>query len=123
MITVSNADFDRAVSDAYERLPAEFRPYLENVVIEARDRPDAKLLEEHEETEALLGLYIGVPLDEQSVTYASPGPDRILLFRDNIRAMCESRDELIDEIRITLLHEIGHHFGLDEERLEELGYD
>jgi len=124
MIHVSDRQFDRAVQAALDSVPDQFRPYLENVVIEVRRKPDPKLLEEYDETDDLLGLYVGVPLDEKGPDHAAaPLPDRILIFRDNLCAACTSVDELIDEIRITVLHEIGHHFGLDEDRLAELGYE
>ena len=123
MISISDPDFDRAVQSALDAIPAEFRPYLENVMIEVRNRPDAALLEDGELPEDLLGLYLGVPLEERGFDGdPTPLPDRILIFRDNLCGMCDDREELIDEIRITILHEIGHHFGLDEDRLEELGY-
>jgi len=123
MIPISQRDFDRAVAAALESIPDEFRSYLDNVVIETRAAPDAALLREHEVPDDILGLYVGCPLTERSVSAASPLPDRVLIFRDNLVDMCESYAELIDEIRITVLHEIGHHFGLDEDRLAELGYD
>ncbi len=124
MISVSKADFDRAVEQALSDVPPEFQPYLENVVVEVRGRPDRKLMREHEVPDDVLGFYIGVPLEEKGADLAPvPLPDRILIFRDNLCEMCASWDELVDEIRITVLHEIGHHFGLDEDRLEELGYE
>ncbi len=124
MIYVSEADFDRAVQAALDDIPDEFQPYLDNVLIEVRPRPDASLCREHDVEPDLLGLYVGIPLEDKGADLApSPLPDRILIFRDNLCAMCDSVDELVDEIRITVLHEIGHHFGLDEDQLEELGYD
>jgi predicted Zn-dependent protease with MMP-like domain len=124
MIRITSAEFDRAVEAALDAVPREFRPYLENVLVEVRDRPDKALLAEYDETDDLLGLYVGTPLDERGIDAPQPLlPDRILIFRDNLCDMCETREELIDEIRITVLHEIGHHFGLDEDRLTELGYD
>ncbi|MBU0616949.1 MAG: metallopeptidase family protein [Planctomycetes bacterium] len=124
MIHVSDADFDRAVQAALDSLPDDFRPYLENVLIEVQPRPDAALLEEYQETDDLLGIYVGVPLEEKGPERApTPLPDRILIFRENLCAMCESWEELVDEIRVTVLHEIGHLFGLDEDRLADLGYD
>jgi predicted Zn-dependent protease with MMP-like domain len=124
MIPISDADFDRAVGAALDALPDEFRPYLENVVIEVQPRPDAALLAHYDETDDLLGLYVGVPLEDKGPTHAGPPlPDRILIFRDNLCAVCTTREELIDEIRVTVLHEVGHHFGIDEDRLAELGYD
>lgn len=124
MIRISDADFDRAVEQALAGLPEEFQPYLENVIIEVCQRPDAKLMREHDVPADLLGLYVGQPLAEKGPTQTGSAlPDRILIFRDNLCAMCRSRTELIEEIRITVLHEIGHHFGLDEDGLAELGYD
>lgn len=124
MIHVSEGDFDRAVEAALNSIPDDFCKLLDNVIIEVRSRPDDALLEEFEETDDLLGLYIGVPLEERGPEQVGATlPDRILVFRDNLCAMCDTRGELIDEIRITVLHEIGHHFGMDEDRLAELGYD
>ena len=124
MIPCSPAEFDRAVESALAAVPAEFRPHLENVMIEVRGRPDRKLMRDEDVPDDILGLYVGVPLEDKAADITpTPLPDRILIFRDNLCEMCESREELIDEIRITILHEIGHHFGLDEDRLEELGYD
>jgi predicted Zn-dependent protease with MMP-like domain len=124
MISIPLREFDRAVQDALDDIPEEFQPYLDNVVIEVRERPDRRLLEQYEESEDLLGLYVGVPLDEKGVEHAGPHlPDRVLIFRRNLCAMCETREELVREIRITVLHEIGHHFGMDEDRLAALGYD
>ena len=86
-------------------------------------RPSRQFLTEYDVPEDLLGLYMGVPLEEASQGRMAPLPDRIVIFRDNLCAMCATREELIDEIRVTVLHEIGHHFGMDEDQLEELGYD
>ncbi len=124
MIQPSNADFDRAVEQALAAIPEEFQPYLENVMVEVRPRHDARLMREYEVPDDLLGLYLGTPLEDKGSEMAlAPMPDRILIFRDNLCEMCVDREELVDEIRITVLHEIGHHFGLDEDRLEELGYE
>ncbi len=123
MIRISHAEFDRAAEEALAGIPAEFAPYLENVVVEVRARPDRKLMAEYDVPDDLLGLYIGPSLEEHGPEALQPPlPDRIVIFRDNLCEMCESRAELTDEIRITILHEVGHHFGLDEDRLEELGY-
>jgi predicted Zn-dependent protease with MMP-like domain len=122
MISISDADFDLAVQAALDAIPDEFHRHLDNVIIEVRDRPNAALLVEHEVPEDLLGLYVGVPLEDKSVDLGGL-PDRVLVFRDNLCEMCETRDELVHEIRVTVLHEIGHHFGLDEDRLAELGYE
>jgi predicted Zn-dependent protease with MMP-like domain len=124
MIHVSKGDFDRAVEAALAAIPAEFRPYLDNVMVEVRGRPDGAFLREHDVPDDLLGLYVGVPLEEKGADLAPTAlPDRIVIFRDNLCEMCADLDELIDEIRITVLHEVGHHFGMDEDRLEALGYE
>ena len=123
MIQPTAAEFDRAVAEALAVIPAEFRIHLENVLIEVRDRPDARLMEEHDVPDDLLGLYAGIPLEDKGIASDQVLPDRIYIFRDNLVKMCESREELVAEIRVTVLHEIGHHFGLDEDRLEALGYD
>ncbi len=123
MIRVTEAEFDQAVAEALAEIPPEFQRYLENVMVEVQPRPDAKLLRDHELPRSLLGLYIGHPLEHQGPeNYQHMLPDRILIFHENICRMCRSRDELVDQIRVTVLHEVGHHFGLDEDRLEELGY-
>ena len=123
MIQPTAAEFDRAIAEALAAIPAGFRTYLENVVLEVRNRPDARLMDEHDVPDDLLGLYAGIPLEDKGLASDQVLPDRIYIFRDNLVKMCESREELVAEIRITVLHEIGHHFGLDEDRLEELGYD
>lgn len=124
MIRMSAAEFDRVVQRALDEIPGEFRPYLENVVIEVRDFPDAAFMREHDVPDDLLGLYVGVPLEDKGPDLApTPLPDRIIIFRGNLCEMCETRQELIDEIRVTVLHEVGHHFGLDEDRLSELGFE
>lgn len=123
MIHISDADFDRAVEEALAEIPDDLQPYLENVVIEVRDRPDAAFRHAHRVPRNLLGLYVGVPLEHKGPDRAPiPMPDRIFIFRDNLCRRGRRRDELVDEIRLTVLHEIGHHFGLDEDRLAELGY-
>ena len=71
----------------------------------------------------LLGLYHGTPLTERSVEFAGALPDRITIYQRNIERICRSRREIVEEIRTTVLHEIGHHFGLDEDDLFDVGYD
>jgi predicted Zn-dependent protease with MMP-like domain len=123
MIHISDDEFDQVVEEALESIPDEFEPYLDNVLIEVRPRPDRTLIKTRRVPRSLLGLYVGVPLEEQGPEHLRTAlPDRILIFRDNLRRVCRTRDELIAQIRVTVLHEIGHHFGLDEDRLEELGY-
>jgi predicted Zn-dependent protease with MMP-like domain len=110
---MDDADFDQVVEDALDELPDWAADALDNVVV---------IVEDHDADDPdLLGLYVGVPLTERG--HEPPlGPSRILIFRRPLTEMCDSIDELREEIRITVLHEIGHHFGMDEDRLDELGY-
>ena len=71
----------------------------------------------------LLGLYCGQPLTDRSVSQPVRWPDRILLYQRNVERICRTRAEVVEQVRITVLHELGHHFGLEEDDLEELGYD
>jgi len=120
---LSNEEFDAVIQDAIEELPEQFLEHLDEVLIDVMDLPDRDMLHEvRVGKHGLLGLYRGVPLPERSVDRAIELPARIILFKKNIERVCRGRDEMIEQIRITLLHEIGHHFGFDEEDLEELGY-
>lgn len=122
MVTIERDEFDRLVEAALEELPERFREHIANVVITIEDRPSPELCQDHDLPDDLLGFYAGVPVTEASHLDSPTALDRIYLFRDNLCALCTTRAELVDEVRITLLHEIGHHFGLDEDRLDELGY-
>lgn len=121
MISVTAAEFEKAVEVALRSIPAEFERFLDNVMIEIKDRPGREAAE-MEEPDDILGLYVGTPIEDRMLEGLPPMPDCIYIYRQNLCDMCESKEELIDEIRITVLHEIGHHFGLDEDRLDELGY-
>ena len=107
--------FDRLVEDALDSLPAEIAARVHNVVVLVEERAPA-------EDPDLLGIYDGVALTERAANHAGDLPDRILLFRDNLLAMCETPEQLADEVRITVVHEIAHHFGIDDARLDDLGY-
>lgn len=121
---MSGRQFEEAVRDALAEVPAQFAPYLENVIVDVEAVPDVQMLEEMgiEEPEDLLGVYLGTPLTERSVDAATRMPDRIVIYKENLESMCRNRRELVEEIRRTVLHEVGHHFGLDEDDLDDLGY-
>ncbi len=123
-MTMSSDEFGVVVEEALADLPETFGPYLENVVIEVQLRPDERVLRRAEigDGRSLLGIYIGRPLTEKSVEAAAAMPDRIILFQRNLEGACRTRRQLVAEIRKTVYHEIGHHFGLDEDDLEALGY-
>lgn len=121
---LSEEEFAGLVEEALRDIPQPFATYLENVMVEVEQEPDAKLLAEMEIDDAteLLGIYHGIPLTERSIDDGVQLPDRITVFQRNIERMCKGRKQIIAEIRTTVLHEIGHHFGLDEDDLDELGY-
>jgi predicted Zn-dependent protease with MMP-like domain len=118
------ADFSALLDDAINELPEEFREKLENVAIIVEDYPSKELLERMEvpEDETLFGLYEGVPLTERGHFEAPLLPDRILIFQREIEDACDSPEEVKEELKITLVHEIAHFFGIDDDYLEELGY-
>ena len=117
-------DFSALLEQAIQELPEEFRRKLENVAIIVEDYPSRELLSRMEvsEDETLFGLYEGVPLPERGYFDTPLHPDRILIFQREIEEHCDSADEVKNEIKITLVHEIAHFFGIDDEHLEKLGY-
>ena len=115
MITMSRERFEELVSDALDRVPPELAELMTNVVVLVEDDPPP-------DDPDLLGLYDGTPLTERDSTYAGVLPDRILIFRNPTLDMCESEEEVVEEVHITVVHEIAHHFGIDDDRLHELGW-
>jgi len=118
-------EFDRAVRRAFNRIPAEIRDRMENVVLTVKKRPTQEMVEEmgYPPDEPLLGLYEGASLQEHSFFAPPPlHPDTIFIFREPLEEMCGSLAELEREIEITVVHEVAHFLGISEERLEELGY-
>ena len=113
MVDVSPEQFDALVDEAIDRIPTQFLDQLDQVIIQVHpfnlDEP------------TLLGLYEGIPLTERDSDHWGP-PDQISLYRDMLCRIGHTEEELVEQIRITLLHEIGHYFGLDEEDLDRLGY-
>jgi predicted Zn-dependent protease with MMP-like domain len=113
-VEMSDQRFEELVSEALDLLPAELMAAMNNVVVLVADR--------HPEEEGLLGLYEGVALTLRDTNYAGLLPDRITIFREPILAMCSSEEEVMDEVAVTVVHEIAHHFGIDDDRLHELGW-
>ncbi len=114
------------MSKALDRLPAEFVEHLENVSVVIEETPDPDLLasvglDPDDPEDVLFGLYEGVPLTERHHDDVLL-PDQITIFWRPLLEWAESEDEVVEEVRVTVLHEIGHFFGLDEDRLDELGY-
>lgn len=117
-------DFMELVEQALASVPEGFRQYMENLSVEVQPLPTPKLLREMHirGRTTLLGVYHGVPLTRKSVDAPIDWPERIVLFQKNIEAFCDSPEEVVEQIRKTVLHEVGHHFGMDEDDLDELGY-
>jgi len=107
--------FEALVVDELDELPDEMIDGLENVVFVVEDRPEDGSLD-------LLGLYDGYALTERDRYGLGEMPDRIILYREPLLAICENEDELRDEIHVTLVHEIAHFYGIDDDRLHELGW-
>jgi len=121
---LSRKEFDRSVKRAISRIPPEIRTHLQNVLISVQKRPSPELLEEMglPPDGLLLGLYEGVPLMERSLVEPPLYPDTIFLFQEDLEEVCDAVEELERQIEITVVHEIAHFLGIDEERLAELGY-
>jgi predicted Zn-dependent protease with MMP-like domain len=117
--------FDRAVRRAIDRIPGEIRDHLENVVISVRKRPSRAMLAQMgvPPGETLLGLYQGDSLMDRSFFSPPPFPDTIFIFQEPLEEMCDTIAQLEREIEITVVHEIAHFLGIEENRLEELGYE
>ncbi len=122
---LSNKEFDRIVKRSIHRLPAEIRQHLDNIVISVLKQPPRGLLEEMglPPDEPLLGVFQGIPLAERSVTQPPLYPDTILLFQRPLEEICETAEDLEEQIEITVAHEVAHFFGFSEEQLGDLGYD
>ena len=115
MIEMSRERFEELVGDALDTIPPELAALIDNVVVLVEDdAPD------HDPD--LLGLYDGIDLTRRGADYTMVLPDRITIFRNPTLEMCESEEEVVDEVRITVVHEIAHHFGIDDDRLHDLGY-
>jgi len=121
---LAEKDFDRIVQNAIVGIPQEIRQYLDNIIISVRKRPSKEMLSEMglPPDEPLLGMYSGVSLIDRSVTSPPLFPDSIFLFQEPLEEMCDTLEELVEEIEITIVHEIAHFVGISDERLEELGY-
>jgi predicted Zn-dependent protease with MMP-like domain len=120
MIRISREEFEEAVDDALDSLPEEVaRTIAEaNVAILIEEEPSPEQAEGRE----LLGLYEGIPLDQRSIFQGYAQPDRIFIFRGPLQRHAASREHLVREIAVTVLHELGHLFGISDARLHELGW-
>ena len=111
--------FERLVAEVLDELPAQFRDLLSNVAVEVADRPapdDARAMVDGEDEE-LFGLYQGIPYGERGTDYHLAVPDRITVYRLPILELCRTEEEVRAEVRDTVIHEVGHYFGLSDEEL------
>lgn len=115
MIEVSEDRFAELVEAAFAAVPAELSALLDNVALFIQDDPPA-------DDPTLLGFYDGIPLTERDSTYGGVMPDRIYVYRNPTLAICDSEQDVVEEVGITVVHEIAHHFGIEDDRLHELGY-
>lgn len=115
-------NFETLVHEALDDLPEELAAKMSNVEIVVKDVPERGDLDSAEDPDRLLGLYHGIPLTDRGEGYFGVLPDRITLFQHNIERLARSAKDLKSIVRLTVIHEIAHHFGIDDDRLEELGW-
>jgi predicted Zn-dependent protease with MMP-like domain len=114
---MTDEEFEEAVGEALDLIPDELSRLMSNVAILVDDEPPA-------DEPDLLGLYEGVPLTERDGWWdAGSLPDRITIFKGPLTRLCDTREDLRDEIAVTVVHEVAHHFGISDDRLHELGWD
>jgi len=106
--------FEELVSEALDLIPPKLAAAIDNVVVLVADR--------HPDEPDLLGLYEGIALTERDSSYGGALPDTITIFRESLLEICDSDEEVVEEVAITVIHELAHHFGIDDDRLHELGW-
>lgn len=116
MLELSEDEFEELVAEALDQIPPELAGTMDNVVVLVEDEPPA-------DTGDVLGLYEGTPLTERDEWYSGVLPDTIRLFRLPILRICETHEDAVEEVLVTVVHEIAHHFGIDDARLHELGWE
>jgi predicted Zn-dependent protease with MMP-like domain len=114
-VQMTRRRFERLVADALDDLPPDLTRAMDNVVVLVEDR--------NLDDPAVLGLYDGIALTDRGHEYGGDLPDRIFIYRLAILDICETSDDVADEVRVTVIHEVAHHFGIDDERLHALGWD
>ena len=126
-VSMSDAEFEAAVADGLDMIPEELAAQMDNVVVLVADEPNPEQLSPQDYDAnglpTLLGLYDGVPLTERDDSWSMVLPDRIHIFKGPLQRWCTTREELVEEIAITVIHEIAHHFGVNDARLHELGWE
>jgi predicted Zn-dependent protease with MMP-like domain len=122
---LTRREFEALVILALKRLPKFFKKKMKNVDVVVEDRASRELLLEMglRSPSELLGLYQGVPLDQRGFYYGNVLPDKITLFQVPIESLCKTREEVEEKVKEVVIHEVGHYFGLDDEKLRELEND
>jgi predicted Zn-dependent protease with MMP-like domain len=114
VVDVPTERFEALVAEALDGIPPDLGSKMRNVAVVVE--------EENPESPNILGLYTGVPLTERGEWYAGVLPDRISIYRRAICSICDTEEDVVREVRITVVHEVAHHFGIDDDRLDELGW-
>ena len=113
-VEMTRARFEELVAEALDQVPAQFAEAMDNVVVLVE--------EDNDESPGILGLYHGIALTERTSDYGGVLPDRISIYRRPILGLCDTEAQVVEEVLITVMHELGHHFGIDDERLHDLGW-
>lgn len=113
MVEVDPERFEAMVAESLDGLPAELAEVMSNVAV---------TIDHNDGPAGLLGLYRGIPLTRRTTSYAGVPPDEIIIYRRAICAVCRSDQEVAEQVRRTVIHEVGHHFGIDDARLRQLGW-
>jgi predicted Zn-dependent protease with MMP-like domain len=111
--------FAKVMQEVLDSLPEEFRSRISNVAVLVEDLPPGQSPASHPKT-LLLGLFHGIPMTQKSVFNLPTGPDYVVLYQKNIEAVCSTEAEIRAQIRLTVIHEFGHYFGMDEEQLKDV---
>jgi predicted Zn-dependent protease with MMP-like domain len=114
--------FEHLVAEAIDSLPDDFRQRMNNVAVVVEDTPSPRDARRFARGRLLLGLYQGQPLTRRDSRYGMAFPDKITIYQVNIESICRTEDDIRRQVRKTVLHEIAHHFGIDDHRLRDLGY-
>lgn len=115
-VDVSEERFDELVDRALDQIPDALARHVHNVVVLVEQEPPA------DQPPDLLGLYVGIAMTERDSQFLGNLPDQIFIYRGPLQRMCHDEEELVREVTITVVHEVAHHFGIDDDRLHELGY-
>jgi predicted Zn-dependent protease with MMP-like domain len=122
MFELSDEDFYQVATAALDSLPEQFQSKLDNVEIVVEDYPTPQVRRRLPKRGLILGLYQGVPQKFRTSRYGLVPPDKITLFKKNIESLCSNREEIYQQVRKTLFHEIGHHFSFTDQELRDMGW-